>query len=1544
MQGITTKRALAIVLSVCMVLVSMFTGLTVTAEDTATYEATRITIHPGIDETCLNFSWHSDDQASPATVRIKAEGTEEWTEFTGESNAVKTSDSGHQDGYHDTFVKNCGHTCSDVCGHPACSSTECYHGIYASAYYNRVTVSGLNFGTTYTYQLGDGTNWSVEYTTQTADSDPSEDGFEYLVFGDSQTADQYYGDYMKKALELAIAEFPEADFMMNLGDNIHENNDRNYNAYFTSQDILASTPIAVVMGNHELNIGALENHPALTFTNPPAADERQDYWFRYGDVLFITFNSGPQKTSMMEDLDKLIADAIEAHPDARWKILQTHQGFYSNNGGGKVWRRDFVPVISKYDIDMVFVGHHHLYTRTESIIYPESPTACTHDKGTPDWNCATCSGYIEELGENDVTVDEVFVAKDGTETAYTKTVERTDPEGITYMHLDSLTAEGHDQYYTGSSSLAPTTAYTVNTIAGQGAITRVSVTKDDLKVETFWINNNGTPRIGNSADISLLDDDYIEDTPYDSYTIHKTSEVKDFEVTFDGGSDRGIFTRRVNSGESVAEPENPILSGKSFKYWSLDGETEFDFATIISEDITLTAVYEDIPPTTTAELFVEAVKRGDSEIVLSADITLADQGEISINSNTVIKSEDGQKYTLTLDGSSRLTVSASKTVTLQSINVIVAATADTMNSNTAYYNGYITVRSGAKLYVYDSHIEGKASSYGSSTTALIKIYRVSSNAGYVHIEDSTVVSTSTAEKGVALNGIKHESAKPTFRLVNSKVTGNWIFYGAYFILEGTTTISGYKTGSTYDFRDASVKASRIKTGEIELSKIGSGTAASSDSYKIYYSLDENGFAKGTATEYTEPIADIDYTTPIYVALAVNGTLSNENTATFYSTPAEKYCGEYIEGVAVATEEALVNALSNGDSVITITSDIEVTDNILTIAADTVIQSKLNEQYVITLKGTSRIDISGGKQLTLNSLQIIVDENAATIDDGYWYGYITVRNGAKLYVYDCHIEGKAENYGSSTSSLVRVTHSDSNPGNVYIEGSTIISTSTANCGGALNGTVIGGVGPTFRIVDTSITGDWIFYEGYVILEGETSLNGNAYKHNAIICDFRNAKVRAVRNESEEVELNKIGTGTSVTNDSYKVYYSLDKSAFENGTATEYTAPIADIGIETPFYVSLAHTGTYYSTDMTFYGTPVEKYCGEYGEGIKVSTADELIEALGYGEPIITLTADIDIEDYVLNINSETLIKSSADEKYTITLKGSSRIEVLANKQLTLNSVQVIVDENADTIDASTAYSNYGYITVRKGAKLYIYNSKIVGEPTDYGSVDTQLIKIARVASNAGYVYIENSTVDASAAAQNKGVALGGGKYESGKPLFRLVNTTVKGYWSLDDAYFILEGTTTYNWASNPSTLYDFRKASVLATRNAENNIELGKSGTGSAVTNDNYKIYYSLDETDFTNGTATEYTGAITDIGGTTPIYVALGYNGTTYYSTPVKMTVFYLGDIDNDGIVNAEDLTSFIKYFLNIDSCDASVADVNADDTVDIRDLVCLKNKIASLT
>ncbi len=74
------------------------------------------------------------------------------------------------------------------------------------------------------------------------------------------------------------------------------------------------------------------------------------------------------------------------------------------------------------------------------------------------------------------------------------------------------------------------------------------------------------------------------------------AEPESFTVTFDlnGGTvSKDIEDQTVKNGGKAAKPaEKPDnASSKGFKFWSVDGETEYDFNTPVRKDLTIKAVY-----------------------------------------------------------------------------------------------------------------------------------------------------------------------------------------------------------------------------------------------------------------------------------------------------------------------------------------------------------------------------------------------------------------------------------------------------------------------------------------------------------------------------------------------------------------------------------------------------------------------------------------------------------------------------------------------------------------------------------------------------------------------------------------------------------------------------------------------------------------------------------------------------------------------------------------------------------------------------------------
>lgn len=76
----------------------------------------------------------------------------------------------------------------------------------------------------------------------------------------------------------------------------------------------------------------------------------------------------------------------------------------------------------------------------------------------------------------------------------------------------------------------------------------------------------------------------------------ESSEPESFTVKFDlnGGTiSEDIEDQTVKNGEKAVKPaDTPVnTSSKGFKFWSLDGETKYDFDTPVRKDLTIKAVY-----------------------------------------------------------------------------------------------------------------------------------------------------------------------------------------------------------------------------------------------------------------------------------------------------------------------------------------------------------------------------------------------------------------------------------------------------------------------------------------------------------------------------------------------------------------------------------------------------------------------------------------------------------------------------------------------------------------------------------------------------------------------------------------------------------------------------------------------------------------------------------------------------------------------------------------------------------------------------------------
>ena len=317
------------------------------------YDSSRIILTPGKTAKDLGFAWYSQKKGEPAVKIGKKEDLSDAQEFKGTATEINRSNQ-----------KN----------------------TYKAS--NKVTVEGLfEENTTYYYSYTDDVknpNWSEvqSYTTKKTTN------FQTILVGDPQigasgsqgqgTADDINIAVdtfnWNKTLEQAKITAPNASFILSAGDQIDyagtdssdgKNVRESEYAGFTYPRML---PLATTIGNHESKGTDYKYH----YNNPNSEDglgstnSGSDYYFSYGNVLFISLNSNNRNTVEHRELLK---KAVESNPDAKWKVVMFHHDIYGSgqphsDTDGANLRALFAPLMDEFGIDMCLTGHDHSYARS----------------------------------------------------------------------------------------------------------------------------------------------------------------------------------------------------------------------------------------------------------------------------------------------------------------------------------------------------------------------------------------------------------------------------------------------------------------------------------------------------------------------------------------------------------------------------------------------------------------------------------------------------------------------------------------------------------------------------------------------------------------------------------------------------------------------------------------------------------------------------------------------------------------------------------------------------------------------------------------------------------------------------------------------------------------------------------------------------------------------------------------------------------------------------------------------------------------------------
>ena len=253
---------------------------------------------------------------------------------------------------------------------------------------HQVTVTGLKPSTTYDYVIIMGVETSDALSFTTGDTS----NFSFFALGDIQIGADgsnnnraWQAANWRVALETMTTNFPKASFIASAGDQIEtsfssanatnvELAQNEYNLLLDNN--LAGLPIAPSVGNHDVNT-LFRDH----YTIPSGDNLEQhntgatqfDYWFRYGNTLFIVLDSNTTSAASAASRTPFFENAVQENEDANWKVVMFHHPPYSayrleSDASKTGMRENWSPIFEANGIDVVLTGHCHSYNRTYQML------------------------------------------------------------------------------------------------------------------------------------------------------------------------------------------------------------------------------------------------------------------------------------------------------------------------------------------------------------------------------------------------------------------------------------------------------------------------------------------------------------------------------------------------------------------------------------------------------------------------------------------------------------------------------------------------------------------------------------------------------------------------------------------------------------------------------------------------------------------------------------------------------------------------------------------------------------------------------------------------------------------------------------------------------------------------------------------------------------------------------------------------------------------------------------------------------------------------
>lgn len=321
----------------------------------------KIVLTPGAKATDLNFAWYSEETGTP-TVKISTN-----QDMSGAKTVTGSADKINKNNIFKNYTASNKVALKDYL-------------VENMTYYYQYSTNGVDWSDTYTYKTHSFSDYQAVLVGDPQIGASGSNGQGTQDDTDIAVNTYAWNKTLQKALGAGgIAE--NASFILSAGDQIDYSSsgtngsgeiirEQEY-AGFLYPDVLRSTPLATTIGNHE----SMVDDYSLHYNNPNAStlgstESGGDYYYSYGDTLFISLNSNSRN---VEEHRQLMKEAVASHEDAKWKVVLFHHDIYGSGSphsdvDGANLRILFAPLMDEFNIDLCLTGHDHSYARTYQIL------------------------------------------------------------------------------------------------------------------------------------------------------------------------------------------------------------------------------------------------------------------------------------------------------------------------------------------------------------------------------------------------------------------------------------------------------------------------------------------------------------------------------------------------------------------------------------------------------------------------------------------------------------------------------------------------------------------------------------------------------------------------------------------------------------------------------------------------------------------------------------------------------------------------------------------------------------------------------------------------------------------------------------------------------------------------------------------------------------------------------------------------------------------------------------------------------------------------